>query len=217
MLPKAKALTVRSWPQHQPLAVQDVRSAKALTVISVMTPVIPCRMSARVLLREALCQTLGEVLGQPAGSVKLASQPGEAIEMVSLPGCPDLSLSHAPGLSIASICRGAKVGVDLMRIEDGVASDPDWVRVARDYLGPQVTALLLTTPLAECSVEFVKAWTRFEASLKCLGIALTEWSPELDKQLTACHVVTLDFDKIYSGSHAIVGNYFGSVAVDRSL
>ena len=124
--------------------------------------------------------------------------------MEALHGGHGLSLSHAPGLSIAAIGRGACVGVDLMRIEDGIEGDPDWVRLAHDYLGARVTAVLQATAPAERAVAFAKAWTRLEACLKCLGLALTEWSPALEKQLTACKVVTLDLSYAYSGSLAIV-------------
>lgn len=228
MLPAGKALVVRDWPRDLSLAVQDVRSVLAVTVIGIATPVTASRGAARVLVRDALCQTLGAVLDQPAASIGLVSRPGEAVTLAPLPASLgrasnlplgqslDLSLSHAPGLSIAAICWGASVGVDLMRIEDGVEGDPDWLRVARDYLGPQVTASLQATPAAECPVAFAKAWTRFEASLKCLGLGLTEWTPALGEQLMTCQATTLDFSGGDAGWLAGNGNFAGSIAVRTS-
>jgi len=213
--PEQKILAVRAWPQSLSLAVQDIRSVQAVTVISVSTPITTDRTSARALVRNALCHTLAVVLDQPAASVALISRPGEAIAVDSLSVRLGLSLSHAPELSVAAICRGASVGVDLMRIEDGIEGDPDWVRVALDYLGPQATALLRATSSSECPVAFVKAWTRFEACLKCLGLALTEWSPELGKQLATCQIWTLGFVGDHSGSLVIGGGFLGSVAVLR--
>ena len=199
-----KALAVRSWPQDLSAAVQDLRSDQAVTVIGVASPVTTDRTLARALVRDAVARTLQAALDLPAGSVKLVSRPGEAVEVEVFPGGHGLSLSHAPGWSIAAISRGACVGVDLMRIEDGIGGDPDWVCLAHDYLGAQVTAVLQATAPAERAVAFAKAWTRLEACLKCLGLALTEWSPALEKQLTACKVVTLDLSDAYSGSLAIV-------------
>ena len=200
----AKVLAVRGWPQDLSLAVQDLRSDQAVTVIGVATPMTTDRTLARALVRDAVARTLEAALDLPTGSVKLVSQPGEAIAVETLPGVFGLSLSHAPGWSIAAIGRGARVGVDLMRIEDGIEGDPDWMRLAHDYLGAQVTAVLQATAPAKRAVAFAKAWTRLEACLKCLGLALTEWSPALETQLTACQVMTLDLSDAYSGSLAIV-------------
>lgn len=213
MQPAQKILPVRGWPQSRSLALQDIRSIQAVTVISVATPVNGNRTSARTRVRDALRQTLGVFLDQPAASVALVSRPGQAIAVDSSLVRLGLSLSHAPGLSIAAIFRGARVGIDLMRLEDGIEGDPDWLRVARDYLGPQVTAVLQASSSAESPVAFVMAWTRFEACLKCLGLALTEWSPALAKQLATCRVLTLDFAGSDSRSQAIDGNFFGSVAM----
>ena len=195
------------------LAVQDIRSAQAVTVISVATPATPHRSSARALVRTALQHTLGSLLDQPAASVALVSRPGEGIALDSSRGRVGLSLGHAPGLSIAAICRGACVGIDLMRLEDGVENDPNGLRVAYDYLGPQATALLQTTPAADFPVAFAQAWTRFEACLKCLGLALTEWSPALGVQLATCRVWCLSFPGQPSASLATDGHFIGAVAV----
>ena len=200
----SEAVAVRGWPQDLSAAVQDLRSDLAVTVIGVATPMTTDRTLARALVRDAVVRTLEAALDQPAGSVKLVSRPGEAVAVEVVPGVFGLSFSHAPGWSIAAIRRGACVGVDLMRVEDGIEGDPDWMRLAHDYLGPQVTAVLQATAPAKRAVAFAKAWTRLEACLKCLGLALTEWSPALETQLRACQVMALDVSDAYSGSLAIV-------------
>lgn len=215
MLPVGQVLTVRGWPLGQSLAVQDIRSVQAVAFVGVATPVTTDRTVARTLVRHAVRQTLGEFLDQPAASVALVSRPGEALAVDSSPVPLGLSLSHAPGLSIAAICRGAGVGIDVMHLQVGVEANPDWAHVARDYLGPQVTTVLHATSAAERAVAFVTAWTRFEACLKCLGLALTEWSPALEKLLATCQVSTLDFAENLSGSPAVDGIFLGSVAVRR--
>ncbi|MBC7683276.1 MAG: 4'-phosphopantetheinyl transferase superfamily protein [Ferruginibacter sp.] len=193
--------------------MQDLRSAQALTVISVATPVTTDRIAARALVRDALQQTLGAFLGQPAASIALVSQPGQPLAVASSPVRLGLSVSHSPGLSLAAMARGACVGVDVMRVEDGVEANADWLRVARDYLGPQATARLQATSAAACPVAFVQTWTQFEACLKCLGLALTEWSLQLGTQLATCQGWPLDFADTPLGTLATDGNFVGSVAL----
>lgn len=202
MQPTLNQAGVRAWPQDVLLAVQELRSAQALTVISVPTPLTTNRVMARSLIRTALRGTLGALLDQPAASIALVSHPGEPIRVNSAPVCLCLSISHSPGLSVAAIYRGVSIGTDVMHIEAGRPEQPDWINVARDYLGPQVTALLQTTPSSNLPVAFAQAWTRFEACLKCLGLAVTEWSPELGAQLASCRVGTLDLPDNYVGTVA---------------
>ena len=179
----------------------------------VTTPDSTDRLAARALVRTALCQTLGAFLGQPAASVHLVSRPGQAIAVDS-PRCPfGLSLSHAPGLSLAAMGQGVCVGIDVVRMDDGVAADAGWLGVARDYLGPQVTAWLQATTPAECPVAFARAWTRLEAGLKCLGLGLTEWSPALGQQLATCQVRALDFAGHRRASPTTDGHFLGAIAM----
>jgi len=209
-----RVLAVRAWPQSQSLALQDLRLAQGITVIGVTTPVTTDRTLARTLARNALRETLGVLLDLPAASVVLVARPGKGIAMDSSLAHLGLSLSHAPGLSIAALCRGASVGIDLMRTEDGVAADPEWLRVARDYLGPEVTARLQATSPVECPAAFAVAWTRFEACLKCLGLALTEWSPALGRQLATCQVWTLATHGPFLGAVAKVNRAIGSCSAN---
>lgn len=206
MLPARELVAVHAWPQDQWLAVQALRSVQAMAVISVPTPANENRLVARNLVRSALRETLGALLDQPAASIALASRPGGAIRINSTPFRLSLSISHSPGVSVAAIYRGASIGTDVMRIETDPQEPLDWMRLACDYMGPQVTALLQTTPPETFPSAFARAWTGFEASLKCLGLALTEWSPELGKQLAWCRVVGLNLPANYCGSVAIGAN-----------
>lgn len=217
MLAAGKVLPVRGWPQSQWLAVQDIRSVQAVTVVGVATPVSPHRLAARTLVRDALRHTLAGLLDQPAAAIALVSRPGQAIALDSPRVHLGLSVGHAPGLSLAAIGRGAGVGVDVMCIEDGVEAHSDWLCVARDYLGPQATARLQATSAAQCPVAFGQAWTRFEAGLKCLGRALTEWSPQLEQQLATCQIWPLDFARNPRGTGATDGNFLGSIAVRTAV
>ena len=206
---------VRAWPHSLAATLHDLRSVRALTVIGVATPDSTDRTLARALVRTALCETLAAFLDRPAASITLVSQPGQAIA-VKAPIPLSLSLSHAAGVSVAALHRGLDVGIDVMRLEDGVAATLDWLRVARDYLGPDVTARLQATSAAECPAAFVQAWTRLEACLKCLGLGLTEWSPALAAQLAICRVTALDFPDRDRTALAAAGstasNVVGSIA-----
>ncbi len=179
-------LAVRGWPQEASAVWQDLRSG--LAVISVSTPDSPIRHVARERIRAALQDVLGIVLDRPAASVVLVSQPGQPLR-VDLPGVRiGLSVSHVAGLSIAGLYIGGAVGVDLMRVPRGDDWMPDWASVARDYLGPQALDRIASVPLQQRLHVFAKEWTRHEASLKCLDMALTEWTPALSRRLASCVV-----------------------------
>ncbi len=201
-----KPLVVHAWPQSLQLAVDELHACQRLTVISVPTPVTTSRLLARNLIRAALCETLAVFLGQPAASVRLVSHAGRAIRVDALPAPLarlHVSLSHAPGMSVAAIGRGAAVGVDVMHVQRGAEGMSDWARVALDYLGPTTTVLLQRTSPEQLPAAFAQAWTRFEACLKCAGLALTEWTPVLEKRLASCRVMALALPENSRGSIAI--------------
>ena len=195
-------LPVHAWPACAEQALTELRSDRAMTVISVCTPETELRHLARRNIRNALQQALGTLLQRPATSVPFMSLPGQAI-VLDLPKMNiALSVSHAAGLSVAAIRVGDAIGVDLMRIEIGAAELPDWVRVAQDYLGPQVrTGLAILAPALRAA-SFAQAWTRHEAGLKYLGLPLTEWTPALQHRLTPCVVTALALPAPYCGALA---------------
>ena len=202
MQPARKPVTVHAWPQDQYLAVQALRSAQAMAVISIATPATENRQVARSLVRSALREALAALLDQPAVSIVLTSLPGGAIYADSSVCQLSLSISHSPGVSIAAICQGAAIGIDVMQIEAITPGYPEWMRLAGEYLGPRVTAKLQSAPSATFPSAFAQVWTDFEAALKCLGLGLTEWSPELARQLAGCRVLALDLPANCCGSVA---------------
>ena len=121
--------------------------ASGLLLIGVRTPQGEDRTQARLLVRQALAELITE-----AG----------------------VSISHAPGFSVAAVHRHGPVGVDLMRLEEKLM--PDWEAVARDYLGPAATARLAACGNDRRSHCFAQEWTRREAQLKHLGCGLVEWA-----------------------------------------
>ena len=205
-------LAVHAWPYQVDRVLADLRSGQACTVISVPTPHTTDRVRARALIRTALRQTLADFLAQPVASIRLVSRPGQGIRVESThvshlshasEGFLSVSVSHAPGLSVAALGRGVAVGVDVMPLDPGATEMPDWERVAQDYLGPVVTKSLWQTPAAQRPAAFTQAWTHVEACLKCLNLPLTEWTPALAQQLASCRIVALALPDKACGSIAI--------------
>ena len=203
MLEIRDSIMVHVWPDNVHLALNELRAERAWTVISLVTPETTLRHAARARVRSAFQDVLGALLYRPAASIALISQPGQAI-LLDLPETRiGLSVSHAPGLTVAAIRVGGAIGIDLIRIEPGVAELPDWERVAQDYLGPQSCRQLATLPPAQRAAAFAQAWTRWEAGLKCLGLGLTEWTPALESRLASCVVRALAVPDHYGAAMAI--------------
>ena len=203
MLEIRDPVVVHVWPDSVSMALDELRSERAWTAISLVTPDTTLRHAARARIRSALQDLLGALLCRPAASIALLSQPGQAI-LLDLPETRiGLSVSHAPGLTVAAIRLGGAIGIDLIRIEPGVAELPDWERVAQDYLGPQVCRQLATLSSAQRAAAFAQAWSRWEAGLKCFGLGLTEWTPALESRLASCAIRPLAVPEPYGGAMAI--------------
>ena len=183
-------LAVHAWPDGLAQALADLRSGAGMTVLSVPTLLTAHRTDARHAIRHAVQHTLAAFLDGPAASVALLSRPGQAPQ-VAAPGAGPvhLSISHLPSFSVAAISLQGAVGVDVMAID--MQSLSDWANVARDYLGPLAAKALQQTPPRDRPAAFAHAWTALEACLKCLGLGLTEWTPDLAARLQACTVISL--------------------------
>lgn len=171
-----------------------------LHLLAVETANSPRRESARAQIRAAIVDAFAQTLGLPASALTILSIPGEAPSLILPNGTrAGLSISHSEGLSIAAIALDGAVGVDLMRIVEL----PDQAILARDYLGPEAAARLAALPVRDQASSFAETWTAQEAKLKCLGLALTEWTPELETRLGRCAVQTLALPEGWVGSLAI--------------
>ena len=160
-----------------------------LFVIATTTPDTPNRSEARLIIRAALQQVLGELWGSDPASVTLTSAPGEPLRAHG----PQrqawgVSLSHEAGLSVAAVNRTGPVGVDIVRVSTAF----DWRSVAHDYLGPRVAADIAAQPVARQNPSFLSAWARQEARLKSLSLGLVEWQPTLQARLSDLQVTDLD-------------------------
>jgi 4'-phosphopantetheinyl transferase len=88
------------------------------------------------------------------------------------------NLSHSGELALYAFCAGAAVGVDV----EGDRRSIDEVALAARVLGASEAAHLRA--IADPAVrrrEFLKAWTRYEAQLKCLGTGIGAGASGLDR------------------------------------
>jgi len=165
-----------------------------LLIVAIETPHTPIRDTARRLVRTVLREILGDV--------ELISTPGQAIRLARTDSPIGISVSHESGLSLLAINYLGPVGIDLFRIPD----DPDWASqiqaLASDYLGPKLARQMTDLAPQERVKNFAQAWTAHEARLKCLGLALAEWSSKLEASLAEFRAQPLALSAGYVGTVA---------------
>ncbi len=85
------------------------------------------------------------------------------------------NLSHSGELALYAFCAGAPVGVDVETDDRSI----DEVAIAARVLGAHTAASLqaIADPAARRR-DFLRAWTRYEATLKCLGTGIGAGSAE---------------------------------------
>lgn len=154
-----------------------------LHVLAIRTPASPLRDNARAMIRAALRDKLAALLAVENSRISLISVPGEPIRLAPPWQQIGISVSHDAGLSLAAVNLHGPVGIDLLRLGEPL---PDMAMLARDYLGPTIAARLAAMPASERPLAFAQAWTGLEAGLKCLVLALGEWTAELEAQLATC-------------------------------
>jgi 4'-phosphopantetheinyl transferase len=159
-----------------------------LHILTIKTPATPIRDSARLLVRQALHAALAQLLAVDKVGISLISTHGLPVRLAPPWEHIGISFSHEPGLSLAAIHLAGPVGIDLMRLGKPL---PDIERLARDYLGPEAAAAIAGQAGERQQLAFAQAWVCQEARLKCLALPMTEWTPELDKQLARCCATNL--------------------------
>jgi len=201
MLPPA----LLHWPQDA-ARVQAALQRGQTVVLCITQPPGTTRPAARNSVRQALQVALGTWLDCPATAVVLHSAPGRPTQLHH-PGCQaSLSISHDEGLSLAAIAPGCVVGVDLL-ITTALPDAQECLRLAHDYLGPSTTRTLTALPVAEVPTAFALAWTKWEARLKCAGLALGEWR-QIEKTTRQTPILaTLALPDGYMG--ALASSYTG--------
>jgi 4'-phosphopantetheinyl transferase len=154
--------------------MKSMTDIAGLHVVCIVHEQSQTRAGARERIRLALRELVAGQLRLDLEQIAIQSAPGHAplLLVAGEPSPAGISLAHDGWISIAAYHEHGPVGVDVMQVQHTA----DWYDVARDYLGPDVLGMLVATREAERPAAFAQAWTAREASLKCLGKALSEWS-----------------------------------------
>lgn len=188
-----KAVTPLRWPAD----LEELVAQPRLLIATVDTPSTAKRDFARRRVRAALGDLLARRLGVPRETIRFVAQPGQPIRLAPPYAQIGLSVSHEAGLSLLAIDLAGPVGIDLL-LPSELASD-EIRRLANDYLGPASTQRIAARPVAERAGAFASAWTAHEAALKCLGLPLGEWQPEIGRHLARCRLTPLRLAAPYLG------------------
>jgi 4'-phosphopantetheinyl transferase len=138
--------------------------------------------------RAVLREILGRYAGQHPGSVCLTTAPGGKpslaptrsprgqadAENAEDPSGLHFSLSHSHVVALYAIAAGAQVGVDVEHLR--AIRSP--LAVAARALPAGTVGRLARVAPASRDREFLAAWTRHEASLKCRGSSVFAGSPD---------------------------------------
>ncbi|QTD45732.1 hypothetical protein [Ottowia testudinis] len=162
------------------------------------------RRHARQLARAVLADALGAWLGCDARAIAISDVRGQAPRATLVTAAPQtawadrlaatgLSISHAPGLTLAAWRPAGAVGVDVQALHEAPMDAEEAQRVAALYLGPNSVPNhpRVVEKQARTAIDiaaFTAAWAAHEARLKCLDEPLQEWSPALQARLAACQV-----------------------------
>lgn len=193
------APVVFAWPQQRAQVLRQL-ALKQIAVISLVTPTSAQRDFSRQQIRLALTELLTATFTCPPEQIRLVSEPGKASCAMVCGRQIAVSFSHETGLSLAAISLADAVGVDLVRLDEHF----DWQPLAELYLGDVRTKKILAHPCLQQFHIFVQAWTNLEASLKCCGLALAEFSEPgeaaLNVKLAKHSHWTLDLPRPYQGT-----------------
>jgi 4'-phosphopantetheinyl transferase len=159
-----------------------------IVAVAIETPDTPIRDRARTMVRTSLRTLLADKLGTAETTIQLISHPGRPIRLASPWSHVGLSVSHEPGRSAMAINVDGPIGIDLLHLGPPL---PDIALLSRDYLGPLASTELAALAPERQQAGFARAWCRFEAKLKCLGLPLSEWSPAQEARLAACSLTDL--------------------------
>jgi 4'-phosphopantetheinyl transferase len=79
------------------------------------------------------------------------------------------NLAHSGGRALFAICIGSEIGVDLERVQPGIARE----RVAEHFFSALEVSELRALPAHEQDCAFLACWTRKEAYVKATGEGLS--------------------------------------------
>lgn len=193
------APTVHRWPAE----AQQLLAEPSLLIATVDTAKTAKRETVRQLVRRAAGEILALRLPGRAAPIQLLSKPGLPLRLAPPDQSIGISFSHEAGCSLIAINLNGPIGADLLQTPENPAWQREILSLANDYLGPEIAAQLARQSVPEQARHFATAWTQHEARLKCLGLALCEWTPDLQQILGACRAQSLMLARDYFGAIAI--------------
>jgi 4'-phosphopantetheinyl transferase len=122
--------------------------------------------------RAALREILGNLLGEPAGSLRFRAAAVGKPELDRGPGVVApvrFNLSHSADLAVVAVCRGREVGVDLEHLRPITEAE----RIVASFFttAEQVAFAAIAGP--DRDAAFLRGWTRKEAVLKGFGVGIS--------------------------------------------
>lgn len=111
------------------------------------------------------------------------------------------NMTHSKGLTLVAMTAEREVGIDVEVASGGRKRRLDEVAIAKRLLGNERAGMLEGMEDEERRMELLRAWTRHEARVKCLGIGLGGapaadetaelWTEELDVGTSAVAAVAV--------------------------
>ncbi|MGZ5324040.1 MAG: 4'-phosphopantetheinyl transferase family protein [Solirubrobacterales bacterium] len=114
--------------------------------------------------RAILRELLGTYLERDPGSIEFELGPHGKPAALAASGL-EFNLSHSAGTALYAFAIGNPVGIDV----EVARRERDYLRLAKRTFGEDEHRRLRTLPPAEREPEFLRAWVRHEAALKCRG------------------------------------------------
>jgi 4'-phosphopantetheinyl transferase len=165
-----------SVPDELGTLLRDEERERAERILSARRRALWIR--ARAVLRDLLARYLWEdpdalqLASDVHGKPKLADGRGACGTQCSRQVTDDqplsFNLSHSGALALYAFARTGAVGVDIERARRRI----DAAAIAERLLGPAEAGRLRAVDSTHRQCEFLRAWVRHEAALKCLGVGL---------------------------------------------
>lgn len=172
------AFAVFDW-ETQRLSALTCFNQQVTVVIGLSFPLTLQRETARQQLHLAITELLMQAFSCAAEQIRLIRVAGSRLQCFVAGQEIFISVSHEPGLSVATISQKQQSGIDLMAI----MPIDDWQDIARIYFNAQQISALLQSQECERASLFAHYWTMMEARFKCAGIAMTEYDEHLQQQM----------------------------------
>jgi 4'-phosphopantetheinyl transferase len=166
-----------------------------------------------VAARWALRRVLAGYLDEPPAAIEIELGRGGKPRLRGSRAV-EFNLSHSGGLALVAVTEGREIGVDVEMVDPG----RDLADLARRALPEDAVLAVEAAREPERAAVFYAAWTRHEASVKCLGTGLAgnggrrpSISGGRDRRLDEPAVENLDVAPGYAAAVAVAAPEVGPV------